>query len=76
VCLNQSLSGPKLALFHTGSLRHFNLRLKPELGLAVSTVHMDVHPRLLAGEEVEAETTFSEDCRAHVAGDYRMQANA
>ena len=43
VCLNQGLSSPKLALFHTYSLRHFDARLKPELGLAIGAMHVDVH---------------------------------
>jgi hypothetical protein len=75
VCLDQDLSSPKLALFHTHILRHFDARLKPELRLAIGAMHVDVHSRLLARKKVEAESAFAKDCRAHAIGEYGMQAN-
>jgi hypothetical protein len=76
VCLDQCLSNPKLALFHTYILRHFDARLKPELRLAIGAMHVNVHSRFLAREKVEAESAFAKDCRAHATGEYGMQANA
>jgi hypothetical protein len=76
VCLDQGLSSPKLALFHTYILRHFDTRLKPELRLAISAMNMNVHSRLLSREKVEAESAFAKDCRAHAIGEYGMQGNA
>jgi hypothetical protein len=62
VSLDQCLSSPKLALFETRIFRHFDARLNPKLRLTVGTMHMHVHSRLLAREEVEAESGFAKDC--------------
>jgi hypothetical protein len=76
VYLDQCLSGPKLPLTQTSIVRHLDSRLNPELCLSVGAMHMHVHPRLLAREKVEAETSFAKDCRAHAEEEYLMQANA
>ena len=73
VCLDQSLSDPKLSLVHADILRHFDEWLKPELGFAIGAMHMNVHARLLAREKVEAITGLSEYRGTHVARDYGMQ---
>jgi hypothetical protein len=41
-------------------------RLKPELGLAMRVRHMDVHSRLFARKEEEAEGAIADDCWCHV----------
>ena len=73
--LDQSESSPNLALVHTGILRQFDGGLNPELGFAIGTVHMYMHPRFFTREEVEAETIFAEDCWTHDATQYPTQAN-
>jgi hypothetical protein len=42
-----------------------NIRLKPELGLSVGTVDVNVWPWLLPGEKEEPITLRPQDCRAH-----------
>jgi len=42
-----------------------NVRLKPELCLAIRALYMYMHSRLFAGEEVKPETGFPEDGRPH-----------
>lgn len=41
-------------------LSQLNLRFKPKLGLAMTTVNMDMHSRLFAREEKEAKTSLTE----------------
>ena len=48
-------------------MRQLDLRLKPELRLAIGAIDMNMGKRLLPGEEVEAVRTFLEDCWAHAA---------
>jgi hypothetical protein len=43
--------------------REFDLWLDPELCLTRWAMHMNVHPRLLAREKVEAEAAFSKNSR-------------
>src|SRR5205823_4854422 len=47
-------------------LSELDLRLDPELRLAVGMLDMHVHSSLLAREEVEAVPTDTEDRRAHM----------
>ena len=47
---------------------HFNGRLQPELCLSVGMIHVDMHPRLFAGKEVEAEPTDAKNGRTHASG--------
>ncbi len=58
--LNQMKDSVDLARAHAVALRQFDTRLKPELRFAAGAAHVDVHPRLLAREEVEAEPTFAD----------------
>jgi hypothetical protein len=46
-------------------LRQCHRRLKPKLGFAVRTFHMDVNPGLFAGEEVKPIRANSQDGGAH-----------
>jgi hypothetical protein len=41
-------------------VRQSNGWLKPELGLAVGTLHMNVHPGLFAREKVKSEAAIAE----------------
>jgi hypothetical protein len=45
-------------------LRQFNGGLKPEFGLTIGMVDVDVQPCFLPGEEKEPESVFAEDGRA------------
>jgi hypothetical protein len=42
-----------------------DIRLKPELGFAMRMREMDVHSRLLAGKEEQAEGAITDDSRGH-----------
>ena len=48
-------------------IRQLDVRFQPELRLAVTAVDMNMHPRLLTGEEEKTVTLFSKYCRAHKA---------
>lgn len=43
----------------------FNSRFDPELRFAVGMLDMHMRPPLLAGEEVESESSNPQDCRTH-----------
>ncbi len=45
---------------------YLDLRFQPKLRLSVRVVDMDMWPRLLTREEVEAVTTVPKNCRAHL----------
>jgi hypothetical protein len=45
---------------------HFDGGLQPELCLSVGMIHVDMHPTLFAGKEVEAEPTDAKNGRTHV----------
>ena len=47
--LRQRESRPDQPVVHAESLRQFDGRLKPELGIALGAVDVDVRPRLFAG---------------------------
>jgi hypothetical protein len=47
-------------------VRHLDLRLKPELRLAIGAIDMNMGPRLLPREEVKAKNAFTKDCGTHV----------
>jgi hypothetical protein len=47
---------------------HFDGGLQPELGLSVAMIHVDMHPRLFAGKEIEAEPTHAKNGRTHASG--------
>jgi len=55
----------QVALAHADILRRFDARLNPKFRFSVSTLHVDVHPRLFAGKEIEAITGLSEYRRTH-----------
>ena len=61
---DQSFDRPNLAVVQAVILRQFNLRLNPELRLAICVVHMHVEPGFLAREEKEPEAVFAKDRRA------------
>ena len=61
---DQSFGRPNLAVVQAVILRQFNLRLNPELRLAICVVHMHVEPRFLAREEKETESILAKDSRA------------
>ena len=45
---------------------HFDCGLQPELCLSVGMIHVDMHPRLFTGKEIEAEPTDAKNGRTHV----------
>lgn len=47
-------------------LRELDFRLEPELGFTLGMEDVDMNPRFLSREEVEAEAAFSEDRRTHM----------
>jgi len=46
-------------------VRQLDFGFKPEFGFAICALHMDMHSRLLAREEVEAKAILAEDGGAH-----------
>jgi hypothetical protein len=62
---DQRFHRPELPVVQAVILRQFDARLKPELGLAVCAMDVDVKPGLLSREEKESEAGFTKDCRAH-----------
>ena len=45
---------------------HVDGGLQPELRLSVGMIHVDMHPRLFTGKEVEAKPTDAKNGRTHV----------
>jgi hypothetical protein len=56
---------PDLLIRQTVIVRQRNGWLKPELSLAVWTLHVNVHSGLFAREKVKSEATIAEYCGAH-----------
>src|SRR5258708_2066936 len=46
-------------------VRQRNRWLKPELSLAVRTLHMNVHPGLFSREKVKSKAPIAENCGTH-----------
>jgi hypothetical protein len=67
VFLNEAAGGAKLACVKAMILRQVHHRLKPELGLAVRALHVNVKARFFAGEKVKPESAVAEDGGAHRA---------
>lgn len=70
--LDQCLDSPQLPVVQSQILRQFDGRLKPELHLPVCAVGVDMHPQFLAGEEVEAESTFAKNRWTHQSQSVRL----
>jgi hypothetical protein len=54
-----------LLVRETMIVRQGNRWLKPKLGLAVGTLHVNVYPGLFAREKVKAKAAIAENCGAH-----------
>jgi hypothetical protein len=68
VFLDQGQCQPDLSVVETMILRQRYLGLKPELCFPIRTLHVDVPPDFLAGEEIETETSIPKDRGAHCTG--------
>jgi hypothetical protein len=60
VFLDQLSDQVQLVVRQSIILCKLNLRLDPELGLSRLPMHVDMHARLLAGEEIETKAAFPE----------------
>jgi hypothetical protein len=65
VLLNQLLGFGNLFRLEPVIRVEFNGRFDPELRFTVSMLDMHVRTRFFSREEVEAEASNAEDCRAH-----------
>jgi len=65
--LNECAGGPKLLLTQTVILRLSDHRLKPELGFAVWTLHVNVHAGLFPREKAKSKAPVAKYGRTHVA---------
>jgi hypothetical protein len=52
-------------------LGQFDIRFKPELGLAIFSLNVNVHSRLFPRKEIEAKTTFAKNRWTHHGNDTR-----
>lgn len=69
--LNNTLRVADFPAGKPGVLGDLDRRFKPELGLAILSLNMNVHSRLLTREEVEAKSRLTKNGRAHIANDTR-----
>ena len=66
VLLNQILSFGNLLRLEAVVRVEFNSRFDPELRLPVSMLNMDMRPPFFSREEIKAEPSNAQDCRAHI----------
>src|SRR5450755_4081709 len=64
---DQLYGAPQVLFSQLGVPCQLNLRLDPELRLAVGRLNVDVHPLLLSRKEEEPERTVPKDRRTHSA---------
>jgi hypothetical protein len=73
VLLDERVRCPDLLLCQAGIMGQFNHRLQPIFCFPTFTIHMNVHARFFAGEEIEAELSCSKNRRTQAMRSIALQ---